>query len=193
MNLRVLRLAVYAVLAALFLASLAWFGVQNYRSGMPLNLVFLNSFILAVPLVILYLSIGLLFEAWQRRYSGQEFGAGMSKFLYRTPRIAGLVVVFFISLFALDVFGTGTLWQQIGAFLIHAAPALLLGVLLLLSWKRPLVGASIFGLAALFFLVRFVIPGREFGFGNLLLFVMPMALVAALFWANWKWRTDIRW
>jgi hypothetical protein len=46
-------------------------------------------------------------------------------------------------------------------------------------------------LAGLFFL-PFVNGEPLFGFGNLLLFVLPMALVSALFWRNWPWRAEFR-
>jgi hypothetical protein len=158
---------------------------------MPLGEIFVNSLLLAVPLVLLYVSIGLVVEAWQQHRQGALSGR-MSKFLYRMPRIAGLLLALFVGLFALDVFEMGgSIWEMIGAFLLHAAPAILMLVVLALAWRWEWVGALVFGLAALFFM-RTVIGSAMFGLGNLLLFVLPMAVVAILFWLNWRWKKEIR-
>ncbi len=79
--------------------------------------------------------------------------------LYYTPRLAGVLMIIFVSLFALDVFGPGIpFWRQVLGFLVHAAPAIILAILMFFAWKRPVIGFIIFGLAAVFFL-RFVLIG----------------------------------
>ncbi|MCJ7548601.1 MAG: hypothetical protein MUQ30_02845, partial [Anaerolineae bacterium] len=57
------------------------------------------------------------------------------------PRILGLLFAAFISLFALDSFGTGDpLWQQAVGFLIHMIPTGLVIGAVIVGWRRPLVG-----------------------------------------------------
>jgi len=190
MNTRSRHLVLFGVLSFLFLLSLSYFIYGNLQAGStPEQLVF-STLLLAVPLGLLFFSIGLLIEAvGQHRQGG--LSARMAKFVYLTPRIAGLLIALFTGLFALDVFEMeGSIWEKIGGFLIHAAPSIIMLTVLALAWRWEWVGALVFGLAALFFL-RFVIGSPMYGFGNLLLFVLPMALVAALFWLNWRWRGEL--
>lgn len=66
------------------------------------------------------------------------------------PRILGVLVSLFLSLFALDAFVPGApLRQTIPAFLIHLAPMAALLVVVALSWRRPWLGAVVFGASAL--------------------------------------------
>jgi len=179
------------VLVTLFVLSLSFFIYLNARSGMELGGLVVSSLILAVPLGLMYFSAGLALEAWQEHRRGM-IGPLLARVLYLTPRIAAIAVCLFIAAFALDVFEMqGDLWTQIGAFLLHAAPALLMLAALVLAWRYAWVGALAFGLGALVFL-RFVFPGDSFSFGNLLLFVLPLALIALLFWLNWQWRGELR-
>jgi len=74
------------------------------------------------------------------------------KILHWTPRIICILAILFISLFALDSFSPDlTIWQQIGAFLIHLIPSFLLLVLLIVAWKREFIGGIIFTLIGLGF------------------------------------------
>jgi len=53
-------------------------------------------------------------------------------------------------MFALDAFEPGlTIWQQIGAFAMHLIPSIILLILLLVAWKRELLGGIIFLLIGL--------------------------------------------
>lgn len=192
MNAFTLRGVVFGVLIALFILLLGLLGYGNFRSGMPLPIVLLNTLILSIPLVVLCFCIGLIVEAWQQHHAG-GLSARIAKFLFYTPRIAGILVILFLALFALDAFDTpGSAWVKIGAFLIHAAPSIILLVLLVLAWRWEWVGALIFGLAAALILIVSVIPRSIYSLGNILLFVLPMAVVAVLFWLDWRWRADLR-
>jgi len=60
--------------------------------------------------------------------------------------------ILFISLFALDAFQPEhTIWQQIGAFLMHLIPSLILLALLLIAWKWEYIGGIIFTIIGLGF------------------------------------------
>jgi hypothetical protein len=175
------------ILGVLFLLSLAWFVYANYRAGLNLGEAAGSAVLLAVPLALLYFSIGLLAAAGQQRRSQGQVGERLGRWIYLTPRIAGLLITLFVSLFALDVFGEGgSFWTMVGGFLIHAAPAITMGLLLALAWRRPAVGFFAFLLAALYFL-RFAAADPSSAPGMLLLFSGPMAAIAMLFWVNWVW------
>jgi hypothetical protein len=67
------------------------------------------------------------------------------KVLHWIPRIICILAILFISLFALDSFSPDlTIWQQIGAFLIHLIPSFVLLALLIVAWKWEFIGGIIF-------------------------------------------------
>jgi cytochrome b561 len=67
------------------------------------------------------------------------------KVLHWMPRIICILAILFISLFALDSFRPNlTIWQQIGAFLIHLIPTFVLIALLIFAWKWEYIGGIIF-------------------------------------------------
>lgn len=64
--------------------------------------------------------------------------------LHWTPRILCILAILFVSMFALDAFDQGrTLWQNLGALFIHLIPSLILLGVLIVAWKRELVGGMI--------------------------------------------------
>lgn len=192
MNARVLRLVVSGALAALFVVSLGFLSYDNFQSGKALGTILFNSFLLAIPLALLYFCIGLIVEAWQQHRRGLV-SVRMARFLYLAPRIAGIVILLFVELFALDAFETpGSIWVKLGAFLIHSAPSIFLLALMALAWRWEWVGTLIFGLAGAFILVMTMTARWFFVLGNLLIFTLPMMVIALLFWLGWRWRGEIR-
>lgn len=182
-----------AVLGLLYIASLAFFTIGNIRAGDDeLWKVLVNGVILSIPLVLLYGALGVVIEATRKHAATGQVSPRLAKWLYWSPRIAAILIIFFVTLFSLDVFDLELpFWQQVGAFVIHSLPSIGMTIFLVLAWRWEWLGAVGFLGAAVFFL-RFVIGSREFGFGNLLLFVLPMALVGTLFLLNWLWRAEIR-
>lgn len=192
MNDQSMRGVVFGGLAALFVLSLAVLGYGNYTSGMTLRFVLLNSVLLAIPLVLLYFCLGLMWVAWRQHGQG-ALSAGTARLLYGTPRSAGVVIALFVAMFALDAFDMpGSLLVKLGAFLLHALPSLIVLALLAVAWRWEWVGALVFGLAASLIFGLSVQSSVLMGLGNLLLFVLPMAAIALLFWLNWRWRAEIR-
>jgi hypothetical protein len=148
----------------------------------------MNLALISLPLILLFGSIGLILMAQQQKGNFGKISLSLSRFLYYTPRIAGILMILFVALFALDVFdGTETLWRQILGFIIHAAPSIILAILIIFAWRKPVIGFIAFGLAAIGFM-RFVFFGQDIAAGNFLMFVAPLALISALFWINWKWK-----
>jgi hypothetical protein len=65
--------------------------------------------------------------------------------LFWLPRIICILAILFVSLFALDAFQPNlSIWQQIGAFLMHLIPSFILTALLLIAWKWEYVGGIVF-------------------------------------------------
>lgn len=181
----------WGVLIGLYVASLILIGYEhltNPRESLGMSIV--NLALISIPLILLFGSIGLVLTAMRQKVSGGKITQGLSRFLYYTPRMAGILMILFVALFALDVFGGNeSIWEQILGFIIHAAPSIILAILMIYAWRKPAIGFIVFGLAAIGFL--FFVFGSEFGPGNFLLFVAPLTLISALFWINWKWETAL--
>jgi hypothetical protein len=177
------------VLIALFVLTLTglsyftWALERNNLSGWEM---LLNVLILSIPLILLYGATYVLLEGWQERSRLGKVGPRLAGIIHWSPRIATILIILFTSLFSLDVFGEGlTPLQTLGAFLMHNIPSILMLLLLAFAWKRPVVGFWAFLVVAIGFVVFFV---RDiFALTNLLLFVIPLLLIAFLFYADWKW------
>ena len=75
-----------------------------------------------------------------------------TKILFWVPRILSIIVILFISLFALDAFQPErSIWDQVEDFATHLIPSFILFVLLLVAWKWELIGGAIFLLLGLIF------------------------------------------
>ena len=69
------------------------------------------------------------------------------KMIYWIPRILCILAIAFISLFAADAFTPELpLFQQILGLFMHLIPSFILASLLIIAWKRELLGGIIFAL-----------------------------------------------
>jgi hypothetical protein len=177
------------ILVVLYLLTLAAFNYANWAADpefmqwwMPL----VNSVLLSIPLLLLYGSIYVLVVAWREHAAGGQINPRLAKIIHWAPRIAAILIILFISLFSLDVFEMdASPLELLGGFLIHNIPAIGMIVLLILAWKRPVVGFVAFLAAGALFAFAFVREASALP--NLLLFVFPILLVAGLFYADWNW------
>ena len=81
------------------------------------------------------------------------------KFLFRFPRIAAIVFILFISMFALDIFWNGyTFWQTVVGLFMHLIPTWILIIVLILSRRKyPLIGAiGFWGLSLLYTITNII-------------------------------------
>ncbi len=177
------------ILVVLYLLTLAAFNYANWAVDpefmqwwMPL----VNSVLLSIPLLLLYGSIYVLVVAWRERKALGQVSPRLATIIHWAPRIAAILIILFISLFSLDVFEMdASPLELLGGFLIHNIPAIGMIVLLILAWKRPVVGFVAFLVAGALFAFAFVREASALP--NLLLFVFPILLVAGLFYADWHW------
>ena len=180
------------VLALLFVLSLASLLYGNYRAGdSALWQMILNGLILSIPLALLYGLTGVLIVAARQKKQG-AIDRRLARLIYWSPRAAGIAIIFFVSLFALDVFSPEyTLGEMLLGFLMHMLPSIGMAVLLVIAWRWEWVGFAAFLLGALFFM-RTLLGGLDQALGMFLLFSGPMLLISLLFGANWRWRNEIR-
>jgi hypothetical protein len=101
------------------------------------------------------------------------------------PRIAGLLLAGFLSLFALDAFNQGSLIAAVPAFAIHLIPSLLVLTVVAAAWKYEWIGAIAFiGLAVVY---AMMVGGRV---DWIVAISAPLALVGVLFLVSWRHHAD---
>lgn len=175
------------LLIGLYLISLGAFTYANWQAESEHVLWFhvLNALILSLPLVLFYGSIYVLVGAWREHARTGQISPRLARVIHWAPRVAALLIIFFVSLFSLDVFELeASPLELLGAFFMHNLPSIIMVLMLVIAWRRPVVGFVAFLLAGLFFL-RFVIS--ELSLAHFLLFSGPLLLISALFYADWRW------
>ncbi len=112
----------------------------------------------------------------------------LDKFLYWTPRILSIIFICFLSLFSLDIFGNSyNFWQIIVGLFMHNIPAMILAIILIISWKREIVGGIFFIFAGLFYIAMLVKDGIELYQLSWILFISgPAFLIGILFIIGWN-------
>ena len=113
----------------------------------------------------------------------------LKRLLFWTPRILCILFAVFISLFALDVFGSGLGFRQtILALLIHLVPTYIVIVVTVISWRWELFGAFLF--TGLGFAYIFMAWGR-FHWSAYAVISGPLFLIGVLFLLNWVYRAEL--
>ena len=103
------------------------------------------------------------------------------RILVWAPRVLGIAVCLFLSIFALDAFGPDkTALEGVRDFVIHVSPMLALLAVVALSWRWEWVGGSVFTLLAVVYAVwAHEHPSWIAFIGG------PLLVVGALFWLSW--------
>lgn len=113
----------------------------------------------------------------------------VSKFTYWTPRILSILFILFLMLFSLDIFDLKLgFWGTVLGLFMHNIPALLLAVVVWISWKYEIVGGIAFILAGILYIILLFMNPR-FEWYMLSWFVTiagPAFLVGILFLMNWR-------
>jgi len=114
----------------------------------------------------------------------------MKQVLYWTPRVLGICIAGFVSIFALDVFGEGyTFWETVTALLIHLVPTCIVVVALVLAWRWEWVGALLFTSLSVFYVV---LAWGQFPWVTYLVISGPLFVTGVLFLLNWVFRKQVR-
>jgi len=110
------------------------------------------------------------------------------RLLLWSPRILGVLLCLFLSVFALDAFGGGKgLLEAVPDFVVHMIPAVVLLAVVGLSWRREWIGGIVFvGLAfAYAYMSRRHVTWIAAISG-------PLLVVGGLFLWSWARRTKLR-
>jgi hypothetical protein len=121
---------------------------------------------------------------------GEEVAALQRRSLRLAPRILGILMAIFISLFAFDVFGEGSsFWEALGALFVHLVPTYLVIIALVLAWRCEWMGAVVFIGLGIFYVVwswgRFPLV-VYFGISG------PLVVIGVLFLLSWLFREEKR-
>jgi len=113
----------------------------------------------------------------------------LKQILFWTPRVAGILFVLFLSLFALDIFEMQLgFWGTIAGLFMHLIPSILLAIAIVIAWKREWVGAALFVGWAIWYVINM---GGFDWFVYVIIAGVP-ALIGLFFLAGWIWRNQIR-
>lgn len=114
-----------------------------------------------------------------------------TEILHWTPRILCMLAIMFVSIFALDAFYPDkTIWQQLGAFLMHLIPSFILVIFLIVAWKWELIGGIIFtligiGFSPIIYLHNFNMNHSVWmSLGIILSITFPFVVIGVLFIAS---------
>ena len=177
------------ILVVLFVLTIAAFSYAIWAAesgNMQWRMMLLNLPIQAIPFVLLYGSIYVLVIGWREHSTFGQVSPRLAKIIHWAPRVAAILIIFFVTLFSFDVFAMeATPLELLGGFLMHNIPSIAMLVLLIFAWKRPVVGFVAFLVAGALFSIFFV---RDINtLPSLLLIVLPILLIASLFYADWQW------
>jgi hypothetical protein len=101
------------------------------------------------------------------------------KILYWIPRIFTILAILFMGMFSLDVFGGNEpVTKKLLGFLIHNIPVLILIGVLIIAWKREIIGGVLFIVAFIAASIYF----RSFtGNPGSLVVILPFLITGILF------------
>ena len=118
--------------------------------------------------------------------------AKVNKFVFWTPRILLIIFALFLAIFSFDVFEScNGFFDCALALFMHNLPSLILLVILIISWKRDLVGAVIFitlGVACVIGTIVGILIIPEGSRFNPILIIgsVVFLLIGILFLLGWK-------
>ncbi len=115
------------------------------------------------------------------------------KILYLSPRILSILYICFLTLFSLDVFEPGMSAGEVALGLfMHNIPSIIMIVLLVIAWRKEIVGAVGYFCAGLlhigFLIFNAVNSGLQWQLviSWSIIIAVPALLIGILFFINWE-------
>lgn len=118
--------------------------------------------------------------------------AKVNKFIFWIPRLLSILFVLFLALMSLDIFeGDYGFWGTIIGLFMHNIPAIVLLIILIISWKHEIVGGIGFILAGILYTAVILMNITTTGFKwYYLLWAVQISgvafLIGILFLVGWK-------
>ena len=112
--------------------------------------------------------------------------------IYWTPRILSILFLLFLAMFSLDVFDMDLgFWGTIAGLFMHNIPTFILLAVVIVSWKREIVGGVAFilaGIAYIAVLLKTILenqPHQWYMLSWSLVIAGPAFLIGILFIVGW--------
>ena len=113
----------------------------------------------------------------------------MKKIVYWTPRVLAILFTLFIMMFSLDVFdATSSLTDQLIGFFMHNLPAYGIILVIVLAWKKDIIGMIGFALIAIGLFMMVMGSNQPSGSAvNPAVFIVsgPALLISLLYGFSW--------
>jgi len=112
----------------------------------------------------------------------------INKFVYWTPRVLSIIFLVFLAMFSLDIFDMElNFWQTLLGLFMHNIPVLILLFVLIISWKREIVGAIVFILAGIFYAILAINAANTWlmALAWIAQISGPAFIIGGFFLANW--------
>jgi hypothetical protein len=114
-----------------------------------------------------------------------------NKFIYWTPRILSILFILFLAMFSLDVITPEASFGDIVlGLLIHNIPVFILIIILIIAWKKEIVGAIAFFIAGMvytaFTIFNLIKDFHWYYLSWILTIAGPAFLIGILFLISWK-------
>jgi hypothetical protein len=104
-----------------------------------------------------------------------------SEWLYWISRIVAILYALFVSLFALDVLGKGhSFFELLTALFMHLIPAFVLIIIIVIAWKKEIIGGALFIALGLFYVTA---AYGKFSIGTYFIIAGPPIAIGVLFLA----------
>ena len=117
------------------------------------------------------------------------------KLIFWTPRILSILFLLFLAMFSLDVFDEKLgFFDMLVSLFMNNLPVIVLTVVLIIAWKRELVGTIFYALAGLLYdgLVLAGLFHGKFEYYKISWMIVmsgPAFLIAGLFLVSWRKKT----
>jgi len=109
--------------------------------------------------------------------------------MFWSPRIAAILFVLFLSLFALDIFEMDlTVGETIVGLFIHLIPTILMTIALILAWRWEWIGTVVFAGWAIFY----VLTAKGFPWTVYAIIAGLPFVIGIFFLFDWIYRKEIR-
>lgn len=105
-----------------------------------------------------------------------------------SPRVLSILFALFLMIFSFDVFEMVAPWYELLlGFLIHNIPTLILAIVILLAWKRPLIGAIIFCAAGLFYAILVFSNQGLADWISVMIIGLPAIIISILYYMDYRY------
>jgi hypothetical protein len=111
-----------------------------------------------------------------------------NRILYWSPRVLAILFIIFMALMSLDVITPeASIWEIICGMFMHNIPTMVMIVVLIVAWKREIVGGIVFILAGVAYIILTATSGLPWYIVLSWSFTIagPAFLIGVLFLVNW--------